>query len=112
MTTEPDPLDHPVDEGGGRGRGPNDLRFSPWNLLLLIPLLMLITAWYNHDGPRLFGMPFFYWFQFVWVIIGVASVWIVYLMTRHDRGRTAVAGRAESGSAGQDAHTQTRGTQR
>ncbi|MDQ6657287.1 MAG: DUF3311 domain-containing protein [Actinomycetota bacterium] len=44
---------------------------------------MLITAWYNKDSPRLFGMPFFYWFQFVYVLVGVACVWIVYLTTRH-----------------------------
>jgi len=83
MTIEQEPLEDPQDEGGVRGRGPNDIRFSPWNLLLLIPLLMLITAWYNFDAPRLFGMPFFYWFQFVYVFIGVACVAIVYVTTRH-----------------------------
>jgi len=80
---EPPPLAHPVDEGGARGRGRNDIRVSPWNLLLLLPLLMLVTAWYNSDTPRLFGLPFFYWFQFVYVFVGVACVWIVYLTTRH-----------------------------
>lgn len=63
--------------------GRNDLRFSPWNLLLLVPLLMLVTAWYNKRTPELFGLPFFYWFQFVWVFIGVACVAVVYVMTRH-----------------------------
>ena len=83
MTLEQEPLDEPEDEGGEPGRGPNDLRFSAWNLLLLVPLLMLITAWYNQDGPRLFGMPFFYWYQFAFVFVGVASVAIVFRMTRH-----------------------------
>jgi len=83
---EPDPLRHPVDEGGTQGTGKSDLRFSAWNLLLLVPLLMLITVWYNRDSPRLFGMPFFYWFQFVYVFVGVACVWIVYAMTKH-KGR-------------------------
>lgn len=55
---------------------------SPWNLLLLVPLLMLVTPWYNRTDPRLVGLPFFYWFQFLFVIVGVASVWIVYLATR------------------------------
>ena len=31
---------------------------------------MLITAVYNHDEPRLFGMPFFYWYQFAFVFVG------------------------------------------
>lgn len=61
----------------------NAIRFSAWNLLLIVPLLMLITSWFNHDGPRLFGMPFFYWYQFAFVFVGVACVAIVHLATRH-----------------------------
>jgi Protein of unknown function (DUF3311) len=60
------------------------LRFSPWNLLLLLPFLMLITPWINSAEPRLFGMPFFYWIQFAFVPVGVASVALVYLRTRDD----------------------------
>lgn len=59
-----------------------DLHWNWWNLLLLVPLLMLVTPWINHDQPRLFGMPFFYWSQFAFVPIGVICVWIVYLKTR------------------------------
>jgi hypothetical protein len=55
---------------------------SPWNLLLLVPLLMLVTPWFNHTDPKLAGLPFFYWFQFLFVIVGVGCVWIVYLATR------------------------------
>lgn len=55
---------------------------SPWNLLLLLPLLGLVTPWYNRTDPKLGGLPFFYWFQLVFVVVGVASVWIVYLATR------------------------------
>ena len=64
---------------GKRGGG---LRVSPWNLLLLVPFLMLVTPWINHDQPRLFGMPFFYWVQFAFVPVGVLSVAAVYLKTR------------------------------
>lgn len=63
-------------------------RFSAWNLLLLVPLLMLITPWFNHDSPRLVGLPFFYWFQFVFVFVGVACVWIVYAMTKKPANRS------------------------
>jgi hypothetical protein len=58
------------------------LRWSNWNLLLLVPLLMLITPWFNADQPRLFGMPFFYWYQFAFVPLGVLCVALVYIKTK------------------------------
>ena len=60
------------------------LRFSPWNLLLLLPFLMLVTPWINFAEPRLFGMPFFYWIQFAWVVVGVVAVGIVFVKTRDE----------------------------
>ncbi|ASU80388.1 DUF3311 domain-containing protein [Actinopolyspora erythraea] len=50
---------------------------SPWNLLLLVPLLMLVTPLWNHDEPRLFGLPMFYWSQFLFVPLGVVCVGLV-----------------------------------
>jgi uncharacterized membrane protein YuzA (DUF378 family) len=58
------------------------LQFSPWNLLLILPLAILITPLYNFDKPRLFGLPFFYWSQLAFVLVGVGSVWVVYVKTR------------------------------
>lgn len=58
------------------------LQWSPWNLLLLVPLLMLVTPWFNSTEPVVFGMPFFYWSQFLWVPVGVVCVLVVYLRTR------------------------------
>ena len=60
------------------------LRWSNWNLLLLVPLLMLITPWFNVDQPRLFGMPFFYWYQFLFIPIGVLCVGLVYVKTKDE----------------------------
>jgi uncharacterized membrane protein len=57
-------------------------QFSPWNLLLVVPLLILVTPLFNFDKPRLFGMPFFYWFQLAFVVVGVVCVGVVYAMTR------------------------------
>jgi len=85
-----DPTDwdsrNPLDriEGTGRNEG-NAIQFSWWNLLLLVPLLMLITSFYNYDEPRLFGMPMFYWVQFAFVFVGVACVAIVFVTTRNRR---------------------------
>ena len=57
---------------------------NAWYLLLLIPLLMLVTPWFNKATPRIGGLPFFYWFQFAFVLVSVACVWTVYLATRHE----------------------------
>jgi Protein of unknown function (DUF3311) len=56
-------------------------RWSRWNLLLLVPLLVLVTPLYNNDRPRLLGFPFFYWLQFLFVPLGVICVGVVYLKT-------------------------------
>jgi Protein of unknown function (DUF3311) len=60
------------------------LRWSNWNLLLILPLLMLITPWFNTDEPRLFGLPFFYWYQFAFVPLGVLCVGLVYMKTKDE----------------------------
>jgi hypothetical protein len=73
-------------EGTGQDAG-NALQFSWWNLFLLVPFVMLITAIYNRDEPRLFGMPMFYWYQLAFVFVGVASVGIVYAATKNRRPR-------------------------
>ena len=58
------------------------MRASAWNLLLLVPFLMLVTPWFNSAEPRLFGLPFFYWSQFAFVPVGVVCVALVHVMTR------------------------------
>jgi hypothetical protein len=41
-----------------------------WYVLLLIPFIgALWVPFYNRIDPTLFGIPFFYWFQFVWIIV-------------------------------------------
>jgi hypothetical protein len=62
------------------------LRFSPWNLLLLVPLAaVLFPGLYNRDDPRLFEIPFFYWYQLAAISVGVTCTYVVYRMTRGDR---------------------------
>jgi hypothetical protein len=62
----------------------SSLRWSNWNLLLAVPLLMLITPFFNKAEPSLFGMPFFYWYQFAFVPVGVICVGIVYVKTKDE----------------------------
>ncbi|MBV8997087.1 MAG: DUF3311 domain-containing protein [Actinomycetota bacterium] len=54
---------------------------SRWNVLLLVPLLVLVTPVFNRDEPRVFGFPLFYWVQFLFIPVGVACVAVVYLKT-------------------------------
>jgi hypothetical protein len=54
-----------------------------WYLLLLIPIVaMLWTPIYAKADPELFGFPFFYWYQFVWVPLSAAITYFVYTRTR------------------------------
>jgi FtsH-binding integral membrane protein len=55
----------------------------PWYLLLLPPFVgMLWVPFYNQVEPRAAGVPFFYWYQFVWIGISVVLTAIVYFGTR------------------------------
>ena len=57
-----------------------------WYWLLLVPLIgTLIPPIYNSDKPELIGIPFFYWYQMVWIPISVLCTVIVYRRTRGDR---------------------------
>jgi hypothetical protein len=48
-------------------------------VLLLIPfIVMLWPPFYNFREPVLFGFPFFYWFQLLWVIITAIITAVVY----------------------------------
>ena len=50
-------------------------------LLLLIPYVaMLWVPTYNRAEPALAGIPFFYWYQLLWIVIGAAilvPIWLV-----------------------------------
>jgi hypothetical protein len=48
-------------------------------LLLLLPFIGLLwLPFYNKAEPALWGFPFFYWYQFIWVFITSILIWIVY----------------------------------
>ncbi len=54
-----------------------------WYLLLVIPFIALLwVPFYNSIQPELAGIPFFYWYQFLWVIIGAALTAVVYFVTK------------------------------
>jgi hypothetical protein len=67
-----------------RSHGGTDRR---WYWLLLIPYIaMLWVPSYNFMKPSLAGVPFFYWYQFVWIAVTALIIWVVYLLA-HSGGR-------------------------
>ncbi len=49
-----------------------------WLLLLAPYIALLWVPFYNKAQPALFGFPFFYWYQFLWVPITSLLLYIVY----------------------------------
>jgi hypothetical protein len=61
-------------------------RANLWLLLLLIPFIATLwVPFYNSRAPELAGIPFFYWYQFLWVLISAAITAAVYYVTRASR---------------------------
>ncbi|GGO93253.1 hypothetical protein GCM10011584_31530 [Nocardioides phosphati] len=51
-------------------------------VLLAIPVVVLIAVpHYAKEGPELFGFPFFFWYQFLWVFLCSALTWCAYRLT-------------------------------
>ena len=54
-----------------------------WYALLALPLLgLLYPPLYATRDPELAGIPFFYWYQFAWVIVAAILTLVVYVKTR------------------------------
>ena len=51
--------------------------------MLALPFVALLwVPFYNAIEPTLWGIPFFYWYQFLWVIL--TSVLIIWVNSRVD----------------------------
>ena len=58
-------------------------------ILLAIPIIALLwVPIYARKGPELWGFPFFYWYQMVWVILCGAFTGAAYLLVDRDRKRS------------------------
>lgn len=56
---------------------------SGWHWLLWVPIaLPLLTPLYNRVEPRLWGIPFFYWFQLACVALEIVVITVVYQATK------------------------------
>lgn len=60
-------------------------RRAHWYWLLLLPALgLMFPGVYARSAPELFGFPFFYWYQFGWIILTGVITGIVYLATKSE----------------------------
>ncbi|SDD74248.1 DUF3311 domain-containing protein [Paraburkholderia lycopersici] len=53
-----------------------------WYWAFLVPLALVVgVPLYNRVEPRLWGIPFFYWSQLLFVIVGALVTGLVYCLT-------------------------------
>lgn len=61
-------------------------RLRALHLLLIVPFIgTLWVPFYDKLEPSLFGIPFFYWYQFLWIPIGAAITALLYFVTREEK---------------------------
>jgi uncharacterized RDD family membrane protein YckC len=52
-----------------------------WRFLLLVPVLaVLAVPIFNRTAPALWGFPFFYWYQMLWVVLCSGLAGLVFLL--------------------------------
>jgi hypothetical protein len=64
--------------------GPNGEHdaWSWWYVLLIIPFIAVLwVPWYNAAEPMWIGIPYFYWYQLLWILIGAVITAVVYFAT-------------------------------
>ena len=65
------------------GRSERSRSWSHWYWLLLpIYVAVLWVPFYNSVEPLIFGIPFFYAYQMIWVVISAVLTAIVFIATR------------------------------
>jgi hypothetical protein len=61
--------------------------WSWWHLLFIVQFIAVLwPPFYNSVEPRWIGIPFFYWYQLLWVIIAAVFTAIVYFATEREGG--------------------------
>ena len=59
---------------------PGKVKRLVWHLILFVPFFTAIwVPLYNRVEPSFYGIPFFYWFQFVLIVIAAVVTGLAYL---------------------------------
>lgn len=79
-----DPIgSHPVSSGDGPIHPRRTTAYVVSGILLAAPFVALLwVTSYAKDEPRLWGFPFFYWYQFMWVFIASVLTFVAYRLVR------------------------------
>ena len=54
-------------------------------ILLAGIIVPLLVGTYDQSNPRLFGFPFFYWYQLVWVFLAAGLCGLSYVLLKRER---------------------------
>ena len=58
---------------------PSKLKRTLWYVLLFIPFFVAIwVPLFNRSEPSFYGIPFFYWFQFILIVVAAAVTGAAY----------------------------------
>ncbi|HKG51302.1 MAG TPA: DUF3311 domain-containing protein [Actinomycetales bacterium] len=81
-----------TDPAGRRTGSPPPGLVAVVAVVLAVPVVALMwVSSYNKEEPRLGGVPFFYWYQFLWVFLAAACTTVAYrLLIGHERRRRAL----------------------
>lgn len=61
-------------------------QWSWWYLLFVVEAVAVLwPPFYNKVQPEWNGIPFFYWYQLLWVVISAALTAVVYFATASTR---------------------------
>jgi hypothetical protein len=86
MHTREEHVTHQPSDGDHGARRPGRATSNAWYLLFLVPMIgTLIPPIYNTKDPTLIGIPFFYWYLMVWVLVTVVIMIIVDRATEDDQ---------------------------
>ena len=60
-------------------------RFRLVHLLLIVPYIAVLwPPFYDRTAPELAGIPFFYWYQMLWIAIGALILLPIYFAEERD----------------------------
>jgi high-affinity Fe2+/Pb2+ permease len=54
-------------------------------ILLIAIVVPLLVGTYARIEPRLFGFPFFYWYQLLWVVLAAGLSGVAYWLLKRER---------------------------
>ncbi len=86
------------------GRTDPRWRLTPTRIVVAVILLVgivapLLVSTYARVEPRLFGFPFFYWYQLLWVFIAAGLCLLAFVLLKRENDAYL---RSRDGGAGSD----------